>query len=126
MKKQKNSNRSFGILFFLIFLLIGIWPLLDGEKIRFWSVVISLIFLILGLFYSKVLAPLKKVWIKLGEILGKIIAPIVMALVYFIILSPISFIIRFLGKDLLKLKFTKDNSYWIKREKKIGSMKKQF
>ena len=83
-------------------------------------------FLTSGLLNSKWLTPLNNSWIKLGELLGKIIAPIVMALIYFIVLTPLSLIIRMLGKDLLKIKFSKKNSYWIKREKNIGSMKKQF
>jgi hypothetical protein len=89
--------------------------------------VVSAIFLILGLINSKLLSPLNKLWIKIGEILGIIIAPIVMGLIYFIILTPISFIVRIFGKDLLGLKFVKKKeSYWIKRKKNLGSMKKQF
>ena len=88
---------------------------------------ISLVFLVLGLFNSKILSPLSKAWIKLGEILGKIIAPIVMALVYFIILTPVSLLVRVFGKDLIGLKFKKNqNTYWIKRKKDLGTMDKQF
>ena len=75
---------------------------------------------------SKILSPLNNSWIRLGEVLGRIISPLVMALIYFVILTPLSFIIRLSGKDLLKLKFSKDNSYWIARDKSVGSMKKQF
>ncbi len=126
MSKKISSNRSFGILFFIVFFLISIWPLLNGENIRIWSLVISLIFLSLGLFNSKILFPLNKAWVKLGEILGKIIAPIVMAMIFFVILTPLSLIIKLFGKDLLKTKFIKTNSYWLKREKNVTSMKKQF
>ena len=126
MKLKKSSNKSFGILFFLVFFLIGLWPLLNGENIRVWAIILSLIFLLLGLFDSKILSPLNNSWIRLGEVLGRIIAPLVMALIYFVILTPLSFIIRLSGKDLLKLKFSKDNSYWIARDKSAGSMKKQF
>ena len=120
------SNRSFGIVFFVFFLLIGLWPLLNGEAIRVWSISVSLFFLILGIFNSRLLIPLKIVWIKLGEILGRFVAPIVMAIIYFIILTPTGLLMRLIGKDFLNTKFSKNNSYWIKREKNIGSMKRQF
>ena len=126
MIKKKSSNRSFGLLFFVVFFLIGIWPLFKENDYRLWSLIISIIFLILGLLNSKLLNPLNNLWIKFGEILGKIIAPIVMMIVFFIVLTPVSFIVRLFGKDLLKLKFIKKNSYWIYRKKNIGSMKKQF
>ena len=125
--KSKSSNRSFGLLFFFIFLIVGLWPLKNGENINFYFIVTSFIFLILGLINSKLLSPLNKLWIKFGEILGIIIAPIVMALVYFIFLTPISLIVRIFGKDLLGLKFLKNKeTYWVKRKKDLGSMKKQF
>jgi hypothetical protein len=125
--KIKNSNRSFGLLFFIIFLLIALWPLTNGESVHIFLIMISLFFLILGLIDSKLLSPLNKAWIKFGEILGIIIAPIVMAFVYFIVLTPISLIVRILGKDLLGLKlFEKQDTYWVKRKKILGSMKRQF
>ena len=125
--KKKNNNKSFGILFFIIFLLIGLWPLLNGEELRIIYLIIGFVILFLGIINAKILTPFNKIWIKLGEILGIIIAPIVMALVYFVILTPISIIIRVFGKDLLGLKFLKEkNTYWIKRKKILGSMKKQF
>ena len=125
--KSQSSNKSFGLLFFVIFLIIGLWPLKNGENLNFYFITTSIIFLILGLINSKLLTPLNKSWIKLGEILGIIIAPIVMALVYFVILTPVSLIVRMFGKDLLNLKFLKEkDTYWIKRKKSLGSMKKQF
>ena len=86
----------------------------------------TVIFLVLGLLNSKLLNPLNIVWVKFGELLGRIIAPIVMAIIYFIIVTPIGLFMRLIGKDLLNIKFSKANTYWIKRKKKIGSMKKQF
>ena len=125
--KSKSSNRSFGLLFFIVFLILGFWPLKSGESLNFYFFAISLIFLILGLINSKLLSPLNKFWIKLGVILGNIIAPIVMALVYFVILTPVSLIVRLFGKDLLALRFLKKKeTYWITRKKTLGSMKKQF
>lgn len=125
--KSQSSNKSFGLLFFVVFLIIGLWPLKNGENLNFYFITVSIIFLILGLINSRLLSPLNKLWIKFGEILGIIIAPIVMALVYFVILTPVSFIVRIFGKDLLSLKLLKDKeTYWIKRKKSLGSMKKQF
>ena len=125
--KSQSSNKSFGLLFFVVFLILGLWPLKNGESLNFYFITASVVFLILGLLNSKLLSPLKKSWIKLGEILGIIIAPIVMALVFFLILTPVSIIVRLFGKDLLGLKFLKEkDTYWIKRKKILGSMKKQF
>ena len=125
--KPQSSNRSFGILFFIVFLIIGLWPLKSGENLNFYYILISIIFLTLGLIKSKFLSPLNKTWIKFGEILGSVIAPIIMALVFFVFLTPISFLVRAFGKDLLEIKFNKKKkSYWINRNKKLGSMTKQF
>ena len=126
MSNKKNSNRSFGILFFLVFLIVGIWPILNNENMRWWAIVISLIFLLLGIINSKILTPFNKIWIKIGEILGKLIAPVVMAVIYFIVITPIAIFLKLFKKDLLKIKFTPVNTYWIKRDKKFGSMKRQF
>ena len=121
-----SSNRSFGILFSIVFAIITFWPIISGNPLRLWSLPISIIFLVLGLLNSKLLNPLNIVWVKFGELLGRIIAPIVMAIIYFIIVTPIGLFMRLIGKDLLNIKFSKSNTYWIKRKKKIGSMKKQF
>ena len=124
--QNKENNKSFGILFFIIFLLVALWPLINSEFIRLWALVIALIFLVLGITNSKILTPVKKSWIKLGEILGKIIAPIVMGFIYFLIITPIGLLMRLVGKDVLNLKFNKNDSYWIKRAKNINTMKRQF
>ena len=125
--KSQSSNRSFGLLFFLVFLILGLWPLKNSLDPNLYLISISAVFLILGLTNSKILSPLNKLWIKFGEILGMVIAPLVMALVYFIVLTPVSLIVRIFGKDLLGLKFLKQkDSYWINRKKKRLSMKKQF
>ena len=124
---KKSSNRSFGILFFLVFLGFGLWPLTKEMSPNIYLIIISAIFLILGLLNSKLLSPLNNLWIKFGEMLGKIIAPIVMAVVYFLILTPISLLVRLFGKDLIGMKFSNDiKSYWIKRKKSLGTMDKQF
>jgi len=125
--KPKKNNRGFGLLFFIVFLLIGLWPLLKGDNPRIYFFPIAFLFLVLGIINSKILTPLNKLWIKFGEQLGKVIAPIVMALVYFIVLTPISLLIKLSKKDLLKVKFSnKLETYWIKRIKDLGPMNKQF
>ena len=126
MSYKNKKNKQFGYLFFLLFLILSLWPMPNSEKINLVLLFISLTFLILTILNSKILNPLSDLWIKFGELLGKFIAPIVMSFVFFIILTPTSFIIRLFGKDLLKLKFNKESSYWLKREKDIGAMKKQF
>ena len=120
------SNINFVIVFFVVFLLISIWPIMDGQALRAWSLVVSLIFLILGILNSKILTPINLAWIKLGEIRGRFIAPIIMAVIYFLIVTPIGLFMRIIGKDLLNIKFSQNSSYWIKREKKLGPMKRQF
>ena len=124
---KKSSNRSFGILFFLVFLGFGLWPLTKEMSPNIYLIIISVIFLFLGLLNSKLLSPLNNLWIKFGEILGKVIAHIVMAVVYFLILTPISLLVRLFGKDLIGMKFSNNiKSYWIKRKKDLGTMDKQF
>ena len=125
MKKNEN-NKSFGILFFIVFLIIGAWPVIESGSVRIWAMVISSIFLILGILNSKLLTPLKKGWIKLGELLGKIISPFVMGIIYFFVITPIGILMRLAGKDLLNMKYNKNKSYWIKRVKNLGTMKRQF
>tara|TARA_Y100001958_G_C21004074_1_gene386755 strand:+ start:329 stop:709 length:381 start_codon:yes stop_codon:yes gene_type:complete len=125
--KKNNQNRSFGLLFFIVFIALALWPLTNQGEINLYLVTISLFFLVLGLLNSRILSPLNKAWIKLGEILGRIVAPIVMAIVYFLILTPISLLVRLFGKDLIGMKFSNDvKSYWIKRKKHLGTMDKQF
>ena len=124
---KSSSNKSFGILFFIVFMGFGLWPLTKGNNPSILLIAISLLFLILGILNSKILTPLNNSWVKLGEILGRIIAPVVMALVYFLILTPVSLVVRVFGKDLLGLKYIKkQNSYWIYRKKDVGKMDKQF
>ena len=124
--QKKASNRSFGLLFSFIFLIISLLPLINSEAYRLWALIISLIFLFLGIIDSRILNPFKSAWIKLGEFLGKVIAPIVMFFVFFTILTPTGIILRLFGKDLLKIKKNKTcKSYWIDR-KNISSMNRQF
>ena len=121
-----GSNKSFGIVFFIVFLLISIYPLLNNESIRLWSLVISFIFLILGILDSKILSPLNKIWFKFGIFLGKIISPIIMGIIFFLVVTPTGFIMRLLGKDVLNLKFSDHKSYWIEKTGPKSKMKNQF
>ena len=121
-----SSNRSFGIVFFVVFFLIALYPLINNEDIRIWSLIISLIFLILGLINSRILNPLNKLWFKFGILLGKIVSPIIMGIIFFLVVTPIGFIMRILGKDLLNLKFNENKSYWIEKTGPKSKMKNQF
>ena len=121
-----SSNRSFGIVFFIVFLLIAFYPLINQGEIRIWSILISLLFLILGIINSKILTPLNKIWFKFGIFLGKIISPVVMGIIFFLVVTPIAFLMRMLKKDLLNLKYSKNNSYWIKKTDPKSTMKNQF
>ena len=121
-----SSNRSFGLVFFIVFLLIAFYPLINQEEIRIWSVLISLLFLILGIINSKILTPLNKVWFKFGIFLGKIISPIIMGTIFFFVVTPIAFLMRILKKDLLNLKYNKNSSYWIEKTDPKSTMKNQF
>ena len=125
-KKLQNSNRNFGILFFIVFLIYALWPLLNNSQLKLWSLITAIIFLLLGFFIPKLLNPLNITWIKFGELLGRIISPVVMAIIFFAIVAPTGLLMRLMGKDLLKLKSSKNSSYWIKRKKNVGSMKRQF
>ena len=121
-----GSNRSFGIVFFVVFLLIAIYPLSKNGDIRIWALVISLFFLILGLLNSKILTPFNKVWFKFGLILGSIISPLVMGIIFFFVVTPISLLMKILGKDLINLRFNKNKSYWIEKNGPKSKMKNQF
>jgi hypothetical protein len=121
-----GSNKSFGIVFFIVFLLIAFYPLINQENIRIWSLVISLVFLILGLKNSNILSPLNKIWFKFGILLGKIVSPIVMGVIYFLVVTPTGLLMRLFGKDILNLKFNNDRSYWIEKKEPKSKMKNQF
>jgi len=121
------SNRSFGLLFFIVFLVISLWPLKFQEDLRLWAFILSSIFLVLGVLNSKFLTPLNKLWLKFGFFLGSIMSPIVMGIVFFIVVTPVGLIMRFLGKDLLRINKNKFvSTYWISREKQNNTMKRQF
>ena len=121
-----GSNKSFGIVFFIVFLIIAIYPLINNEGLRIWSFIISIIFFILGFINSKILTPLNKLWFKFGLLLGRIISPVIMGIIFFFVVTPTALIMRIIGKDLLNLKFTKNKSYWIEKSGPKSKMKNQF
>ena len=121
-----GSNKSFGIVFFIVFFIISIYPLLSHNEIRLWSLIISIIFLVLGLLNSKLLTPLNKIWFKFGLLLGKVVSPLVMGLIFFFVVTPIGILMRMLKKDLLNLKFNKKTTYWIEKSDPKSKMKNQF
>ena len=125
-KIKLPSNRNFGYVFCLVFLLISVWPILDNGQIRIWSSIITILFFILGSINSNLLTPLNKLWFKFGIFLGKIISPIVMMIIFYGIVTPIGLIMKLLKKDILNLKFNSNSSYWIKRINKKTSMKQRF
>ena len=121
-----GSNKSFGIVFFIVFFVIGLYPLLDDNNIRIWSLVISFIFLFLGIINSKLLSPLNRIWFKFGILLGKIFSPFIMGVIFFVVVTPIGIFMRILKKDLLNLEFNKKKSYWIEKKGPKSKMKNQF
>ena len=121
-----GSNRSFGIVFFVVFLLIALYPILKNNEVRYWSFIISVIFIILGLLNSNLLTPLNKLWFKFGIFLGNVISPLVMGIIFFAVVTPIALLMRILGKDILNLKKKNKNSYWIDCKDSLSKMKNQF
>ena len=121
-----SSNRSFGVVFFIVFLLIALYPVIKGDDIGLWSLIVSLIFLILGLLNSKILSPLNILWFKFGILLGRIISPLIMGIIFFLVVTPIGLIMRLFKKDLLNLKYNKNKSYWIEKNGPKSKMKNQF
>ena len=125
-KIKVSSNKSFGIVFSIFFLLISVYPLLNNDPIYYWSLFVSFIFLVLGLMNSKILSPLNLLWFKFGILLGKIVSPVVMGIIFFVVVTPISILLKIYGKDVLNLKFNNNKSYWIEKNGPKSNMKKQF
>ena len=121
-----GSNRSFGIVFFVVFLLVSLYPLINGDNVRFWSLAISGIFLILGILNSNLLSPLNKIWFKFGLFLGRIISPLIMGIIFFMVVTPIGILMKVFKKDLLDLRYNKDKTYWKEKIEPKSKMKNQF
>ena len=123
---KKSSSKIFGYLFFIIFLILGLWPLKNSQNINFWLVGIGLVFLFLTIINSRIIDFLNKYWIEFGNILGRLISPIVLMTIFFLFMTPLSALIKLFKKDILGLKKNKSKSYWLKRAKNLGSMDKQY
>jgi hypothetical protein len=121
-----GSNRSFGIVFFVVFLIIAFYPIVNDGTLRVWALIISLVFIGLGLINSRILTPLNKIWFKFGIFLGKIVSPTVMGLIFFLVLTPTGIFMRIIKKNFLNLKFDDSKSYWIKKDGLKSKMKNQF
>lgn len=122
-----NSEKSFGIVFALVFFIIALYPIIDSKGIQMWALITSFIFFILSFLFPRIFYFPNRLWFNFGLFLGSIIAPIIMALIYFMVFFPTGLIMRILGKDLLKKKLDdKSQSYWIKRDQPVGTMKNQF
>jgi len=125
-KVKIGSNRSFGIVFFIFFLIVGTYPIFFQGELRIWSLIVSIIFLLLGIINSRLLTPLNLLWFKFGMLLGRIVSPIVMGLVFFLVVTPTGIIMRILNKDLLRLKKKNIKTYWIEKNNQNNRMKNQF
>ena len=124
---KTGSLRSFGIVFFLVFIIIALYPLINDQGIRIWSLIVSFIFLFLGLVNSDILKPLNLIWFKFGIFLAKFIAPIVMGIVYFTVVFPTFLLLKIFKRNYLNIKYERNrNSYWISTEDKNTTMKDQF
>ena len=122
-----SSNKSFGIVFFVFFLIIAFYSFFfQQSEIKIWALILSFIFLFLGLLNSFLLTPLNKIWFKFGLLLGNIVSPVVMGFIFFLIVTPTALILKLLKKDILNLKKNKSFSYWIKKSGPKSKMKDQF
>ena len=124
---EQSSEKSFGVVFSIVFLIVALYPLINSEGLRIWALVVSIIFFLLAFLAPKILVLPNKLWFKFGLLVGSIVAPIVMTLIYFVTVLPTGLIMRLLGKDLLKQKLDKNaKSYWIERKEPMGSMRNQY
>lgn len=127
IETECGSEKSFGIVFAVVFLIVALFPVLDEGAVRLWALAVSGVFLCLALAMPNILSLPNKLWFKFGLALGAIVAPIVMILVYCVTIVPIGIIIRLTGKDLLQQRLDRNvKSYWIDREQPVRSMKDQF
>lgn len=125
---QRGSEKNFGIVFAVVFLIVALWPLYYGGEIRFWAIALSVTFLALGFWIPGFLKPLNIAWFYFGLALGKIVAPIVLTIIFVLVVVPTGVIARLLGKDPLQLKRSNQPTYWVDRtdHDKTVDMTNQF
>jgi hypothetical protein len=116
-KIKGSSDRTFGLVFTVFFVLVAAYPLINGQQVRVWSLLVAGLFLLLALLYPRILAPANRAWMKLGTLLHHIVSPLALGILFFLVVTPTALLMRLFGKDPLRLRF--DNavdSYWIKRD----------
>lgn len=112
-----SSDRTFGLVFTVLFLVIGLLPLWKGGSVHYWSLGISAVFLILSLARAELLGPLNRLWMKFGLLLNRIVSPVILAILFFLVVTPTGMLMRLFGGNPLRLGFdAKEKSYWIKRD----------
>ena len=127
---KASSNRAFGWVFTAVFLVIGVWPLVHGQPPRWWSLIVAAVFLVVTVGAPALLAPLNKLWLRFGLLLNRVISPVVLGFMFYVVVTPMGALMRWLGKDSMRLnRDDKDGSYWIRRDPpgpKPDSMPHQF
>jgi predicted membrane metal-binding protein len=116
-EEKTASERSFGILFAVVFAVIAFWPLLKGDGVRWWALAIAIVFAVFAFLAPGVLKPLNRAWMAVGRLLNKIVSPVVLGLLYIVAVVPTGLALRLTGKDPLRLKLDrKASTYWQKRD----------
>jgi Saxitoxin biosynthesis operon protein SxtJ len=127
---KPSSDRSFGLVIATFLLIVAFWPLVHAKPVRWWALGVAAVFAVLALLWTPALAPLNKLWTKLGILLYKIVSPVVLGLLFYVTVTPIALLMRLLGEDPLRLRREPDAaSYWINRippGPAPESMKNQF
>ena len=127
VKIESSSNKSFGLLFSVIFLIIAIYPLINKGTINYLFIFIAVIIFLISILLPAILTIPNKLWFKFSLILGSLISQIILTLIYLVIVTPTGFFVRLTGKDILNKKINKQlKSYWIKKSESFSSMKNQF
>jgi len=125
---EGSTDRGFGAVFTAVFVIVGLWPLLDGRAPRLWGLGVAAAILLVTLLRPSLLAPFNRVWFRLGLLLHKMVSPIVMGFLFFVTVTPTALVFRVLGKDPLKRRFQPSaDTYWLPRDNsRLGTMKNQF
>lgn len=124
---KESSDKSFGLVFTVVFTIIGLAPLISAGSPRYWSLAVAGITLLLSLLRPTTLRPLNRLWLRFGRLLHRIVSPLILFLMYCVAIVPMGLLLRLLRKDLLLLRWSPGAStYWIRRESEPGDMRNQF
>lgn len=130
VKPKTGSDKAFGIVFACFFVAIALYPLVSSQGVRLWALAVAAVFMVLAFLSPSLLTPLNKAWMRLGLIIGLVVSPIIMSVMFYLVITPIGLLMRLLGHDLLRLKPNPDTaSYWIVRNREqdpMQSMRNQF